>query len=175
MDDVDRGDIRAAWEHISDWDAILDHDVRTQLAGALNIHRPVRPPRRSEFEALESELEDLTLRCTVICDGLGARDYVPAMARRIASRAWNIRTLRQARREPRSLAAACVYMAGHLMLHSRPFPLDYVARKSRVRFAEIEEVYRLLHAERRLIVQECWLRVIGEDSMSRVLAMLPAL
>ncbi len=171
MEDVNRYDIPATYALLTDWRSIIDSDVRSQLIEIFHIRGLDIPLDRSALRARESDLEHLTTICSKYGDRLNSREHVISMARRIASRVWNIGPLRQTRHYPRSLAAACVFMAGHLMGRYRS--MTSISEVSQVRDAEIQDVYRLLYAEREQIVQEDWLRVIGKENMRRALAMLP--
>lgn len=171
---ADSHSIRATYEALTSWTDIIDNEILNQLLHVFYIDRIIWPPHREELRAREADLENLINVCTAYSDRLALPSGITTIAQKIASRVWNIASLRHTRRSPRSLAAACVYMAGHLM--GLPRSMVTISEViSRVRVAEIEEVYRHMYRESLHVVQESWLRIMRQENMHRALMMLPAI
>lgn len=170
-DDVSRESIRATYDLIRDWRTILDDDIRTQLVTVFEIRRLVWPPSRAELKAREAGLEWLIELCTEYGMNLGVFDNITLLARKIATRVWTLPCLHQTRCCKRVLAATCLYMASPLMGLRRSKASIYQVIDESV--ADISICYISLYRERRHILQESWLPLIGKENMEEALAMLP--
>lgn len=171
IDDVDGHEIRGIYHRLMSRRVIIDDGIRYELNEVCNIQTLSWPPHGNEMTARESELEAMTFLCSGYCVILSLPVLVEVIASKIVSRVWNITLPDQTPRSSESMAAACVYMAGHLTGSSRS--LAAISQISRASEQSIGGIYHLLYAVRERILREHWLRYIGRDDMESALATLP--
>ena len=157
---MDNGAILSEWPP-TESPIVNDEDSSESETDEFSDHP--RTASQNSLSSSEADLEELTDICSDECIGLGLSDPVHMLALGIASRVWDITSLRPGSLSPTELAGTCVYMARKVHGISSQLHLS----------DEMFFIYRVLYPDRERIFEGQWLQHIGPYDYDSALANLP--
>ncbi len=172
MGDIDSHSIRATYELLSDLDGIIDDGIRNDLDEFFGIQILVWPPRGNDSAARESALREVFIHCVDCCSMLDLPVRFRVTATMLARIMWYMAPFHGIDPALPTFAAACVYMAVHLLGSFRL--LSQISQVARVSELGVAQIYRRMYVEREYIaVHRLTLGIGNSDQFERAWARLP--